>query len=97
MEKSIYGSHAEHLQKTLVHMRVQAGLTQRQLAAKLGVVRSFVSRVEVGERRLDLVEFWHYARVCGQDAGEAAKALMQDFNGIGDPLGGTPPESGGAR
>ena len=97
MEKAIYGRHAEHLQKALVRMREEAGLTQRQLAAKLGVVHSFVGRVEIGERRLDLVEYWHYVRVCGQDPGVAAKDLMESFNVIGDPLEDTPKESGGAR
>ncbi|PTX91865.1 XRE family transcriptional regulator [Verrucomicrobia bacterium LW23] len=96
MEKAIYGRHAERLQETLVRMRQDAGLTQRQLAAKLGVVHSFVGRVEIGERRLDLVEFWHYARICGQDPAVAAKALMEDFNGIPETSGSSI-DPGGAR
>ena len=36
--------------------RLEAGLTQAELAARLGRPQSFVSKVEAGERRLDLVE-----------------------------------------
>ncbi len=38
-------------------MRHAAGLTQRELAARLEREHSFVWRIEKGERRLDLVEF----------------------------------------
>jgi transcriptional regulator with XRE-family HTH domain len=36
--------------------RASAGLTQVQLAKKLKQSQSFVSKMEVGERRLDLVQ-----------------------------------------
>ena len=37
--------------------RPAAGLTQAELAAKLGKPQSWVAKVEAGGRRLDLVEF----------------------------------------
>ena len=45
-------------------MRKAAGLTQRQLATKMGREQSFVTRIEHGERRLDVVEFVTYAKAC---------------------------------
>ena len=48
----------------LVEIRRNAGLTQRQLAAQLCRPRSFVSRIEDGERRVDLVEFIWICRAC---------------------------------
>lgn len=42
--------------------RKQAGLTQRDLAERLGKPPSFVAKIETGERRLDLVEFVAIAR-----------------------------------
>jgi len=49
----------------LVSARKQAGLTQRDLAARLGKPPSFVAKIETGERRLDFVEFVAIARELG--------------------------------
>ena len=46
----------------LVARRKELALTQQQVAEKLGLHRQFVSRVELGERRLDVVEFADYAK-----------------------------------
>ena len=45
----------------LISARHEAGLSQRELAAKLGVVKSTIDRVETGERRLDLAELFVWA------------------------------------
>lgn len=37
------------------------GLTQAQLAERLGTVQSFVAKSEAGERRMDVVEFARWA------------------------------------
>ena len=47
--------------KMLEQERVQANLTQVQLAKKLGKPQSYVSKYENGERRLDLIEFLQIA------------------------------------
>ena len=47
------------LQKLLRDIRREAGLSQQQLAARLGVSQSFVSKYEAGERRLDVLELRH--------------------------------------
>jgi len=51
----------------LVESREQAGLTQRDLAARLKRPHSFVGRIEAGERRVDVIEFIEIARVMGLD------------------------------
>jgi transcriptional regulator with XRE-family HTH domain len=43
--------------RTLVEARIQAGLTQRQLAAKTGKQQSFIAKIERRERNLSLLEF----------------------------------------
>lgn len=43
--------------------REGAGLTQVQVAARLGVPQSFVSKCESGERRVDVIELDALARV----------------------------------
>lgn len=49
----------------LVEARKAAGLSQEALALKLGRHQQFVSRYEIGERRLDVVEFVDVARALG--------------------------------
>jgi transcriptional regulator with XRE-family HTH domain len=51
----------------LVESRQQAGLTQRDLAARLKRPHSFIGRIEAGERRVDVIEFIEIARVMGLD------------------------------
>lgn len=42
---------------SLVDLRSKAGLSQAALAIRLGKPASFVGKYELGERRLDVVEF----------------------------------------
>lgn len=51
--------------KCLAKMRRAAGLTQVELARKMGVPQSFVSKVETGERSLKLYEQFAYANAIG--------------------------------
>jgi transcriptional regulator with XRE-family HTH domain len=44
-------------QKALVDARQKTGLTQQEIAFRLGKPQSFVSKYESGERRLDVIEF----------------------------------------
>jgi transcriptional regulator with XRE-family HTH domain len=45
-----------HLADLLRRVRVEAGLTQTQVAEQLGQTQSYVSKYENGEQRLDLIE-----------------------------------------
>ena len=47
--------------------RKDAGVTQVELAERLGKPQQFVSKVEKGDRRLDLVEFVAIARALRMD------------------------------
>jgi ribosome-binding protein aMBF1 (putative translation factor) len=40
----------------LIRARKEAGMTQRQVSAKMGKSNSFISKCELGERRVDYVE-----------------------------------------
>lgn len=56
-------------------MRNDAGLTQRDLAVKLRMHNTMVHRSEIGDRRIDPVEFAAWCRACGADPGEAIQQL----------------------
>ena len=53
----------EVLTQKLKAARLDAGLTQVQVAVALGKPQSFVSKVESGERKLDPVELSWFARL----------------------------------
>lgn len=65
MAKSIYDDEYRKLIGMLRSERIAAGLTQQQVADRLGRPQSFVAKVEGCERRLDVVEFLHLCRVLG--------------------------------
>jgi len=56
MEKSPFSKEYRLFLCHLRDARVEAGLTQQRLAQRLGETQSFISKVERGERRLDVVE-----------------------------------------
>lgn len=53
------------LSQLLAEARLAAGLTQAELAERLGRPQSYVSKFECGERRLDVVEFLEIAERIG--------------------------------
>ena len=53
--------------KRLVAARKNAGLTQVQVARRLGRSHTYVSKCELGERRVDFVELQQFARIYGKD------------------------------
>jgi transcriptional regulator with XRE-family HTH domain len=59
----------------LIEHRKAAGMTQTQLADRLGKSRSFISRLESGRRRVYVVELLQLAEVLGFDAGKVVGAL----------------------
>jgi transcriptional regulator with XRE-family HTH domain len=77
VNKTIHSQQAELVRQMLIKLRTRAGLTQRQLAAKLDRERSFVGRLELGERRLDMVEFFWLCRACKADPAKEATAFMR--------------------
>ncbi len=56
-------------------MRAKAGLTQRDLARKLRMHNTMVHRSEIGDRRIDPVEFAAWCRACDADPGEVIREI----------------------
>jgi transcriptional regulator with XRE-family HTH domain len=73
MAKSIYTAEQERLQALLRKVRVEAELTQADLALRLQKPQSFVSKYESGERRLDLLELRRVCEAVGLDVVQFVK------------------------
>lgn len=75
MGKTLGSANHKALVDLIVAMREAAGMTQSQLAEKLGEYQSFVARLESGQRRVDVIEFIEIARVLNFDAAKALKKV----------------------
>jgi transcriptional regulator with XRE-family HTH domain len=63
------------LGETLVRARERAGLKQSNVAAALGVPPSYLSKIENGTRRLDVIELIHIAEAMGVDPADIVSNL----------------------
>jgi transcriptional regulator with XRE-family HTH domain len=75
--KSVHSLGQVALCELLIEARARAGLTQQQLAKKLGMHQSFIAKYEGGERRIDVLEFLAIAQAIGADPIHLLKALMR--------------------
>ena len=65
--KSIHAPAYRALLTWLRKSRQAKGLNMRDAAAKLGVPHTWISKIETGERRLDVAEYVRLCRVLGAD------------------------------
>lgn len=76
LRKTLRSRGHETLIKVLVEARGKAGMTQRDLAARIKRPHSFVGRMEAGERRVDVIEFIEIAQILGADPKELFGKLL---------------------
>lgn len=71
MKKRVYLAQRDLMTALLREVRVEAGLTQVELAARIEKDQAYVSRYESGQRRLDVLEV---REIC-----QAIGITLQDF------------------
>jgi transcriptional regulator with XRE-family HTH domain len=81
MDKSIHTNEYAALLALLRESRQVANLSQIQLAALLGQSQSFVSKMEIGERRLDLIQLRTICNVLGTSLPDFVQKLEQRLAG----------------
>lgn len=68
LARDLHSPRYVRLRELLIAARKEAGLTQMELAKKLGRPQSWVADYERGERRIDVIEFLSLADSIGFDA-----------------------------
>jgi transcriptional regulator with XRE-family HTH domain len=97
MDKSIHTDEYETLVDLLKEAREAAELTQEELAAKLKQSQSFVSKMETGDRRLDLVQLRTVCAVLGITLTDFVARFEERVAEKAKPVGGTAGGTAGGR
>lgn len=63
----------------LIAMRKAAGLNQRDLAERLEKTQSYVAKVELHERRLDIVQLVEWLRALDEDEKTFFAEMLKDI------------------
>lgn len=77
MTKAIYRREHEIFLQELKRIRVESGMTQAQCSAALGRPQSFISDVERGVRRLDIVQLRDLCLVLKTDLSSFSQTYEQ--------------------
>ncbi len=75
MPKAVFSDAYASMLSALVTLRKEQGVTQVELARRLGKPQPFVSYFERGERRIDVIEFYAIVRALGRDPCVVFKAI----------------------
>ncbi|RKX37172.1 MAG: transcriptional regulator [Verrucomicrobia bacterium] len=75
MEKTIYSDDYAKLRQWLRERRNEKNLTMRELAERMDVIHSWIGKIELGERRLDIIEYIQYCKALEVDPIEGIKLI----------------------
>lgn len=67
MVKTIYTEEYKKFTESLKKARIEVGLTQVEVAKKIGMSQSYVSKIENGEQRADVIELKVFAELFKKD------------------------------
>lgn len=77
MPKTIFGGDHRHLVEVLVEARQKSGMTQAELAQRVGKDQTFISIIERGQRRVDVLEFVALSKAMEADPGKLFMAVLK--------------------
>jgi transcriptional regulator with XRE-family HTH domain len=80
VEKKLYIAQRDRLIALLRELRLEAGLTQADLAARVEKDQTYVSKYESGQRRLDVLEVREVCEAVGITLEEFVRRLEKALN-----------------
>lgn len=75
MQKSQHTEQYRRLMLELKVARVRTGMTQVEASKKLKSYKTYISKVEAGERKIDLIELSEICQLYGITVGELLKTV----------------------
>jgi transcriptional regulator with XRE-family HTH domain len=73
---SIYDAKYQALRIALIGARKAAGLTQIQMAEKLSVGQSYISKIERGETYIDILVWVSWCKACSTSPGQLLNTVL---------------------
>ena len=67
MDKTIYTKDHKFIIEQFKKARIEAGLDQEKVADLLGKTQSYVSKIEAGQRRIDIVQLKEFSKIYKKD------------------------------
>lgn len=67
MNKSIYSNDYKYLIRQLKNARIDAELNQKEVASILGKTQSYISKIESGQLRVDVIQLKELAKLYKKD------------------------------
>ena len=69
MKKTLYSKEHKYLVERLKEARAKSGFDQIKVAKLLGRTQSEISKIEAGQRRIDIVQLKEFAKIYKKDIG----------------------------
>lgn len=79
MAGTLHTAEYHRLVKAMVDARLSVGISQASIASRLGRPSSFVAKVELCERRLDVIEFFIWVSALTDNPSEFVKTHLSDL------------------
>jgi transcriptional regulator with XRE-family HTH domain len=63
MKDGIYTNEHKKLIERIIKARKEAGLSQTEAAKRMGKSQSYISKIEVGQRKIDVIELKRFSSI----------------------------------